>query len=112
MISLHFMYCIVHELLVVFIYCIICCTVNDKTICFSCKLFIVDLFVCLIVFLLFVELYMCFARAAFLRTAGAARARCIIALRGAEKQPKRARYMVFLGAARRAAVGDALIREH
>ena len=57
---------------------------------------------------------MCFARAAFLRTAGAARARCIIALllepalRGAEKQPKRARYMVFLGAARRAAVGDAL----
>ena len=55
------------------------------------------------------------ARAAFLVTAGAARARCIIArllelppIR-ALNQPKRARQMRFLGVARSAAVEDALI---
>ena len=54
------------------------------------------------------------ARAVFLRAAGAARARCIIArllepaLAAALNQPKRARQTGFLRAARSAAVGDAL----
>ena len=72
---------------------------------------------CLIVFLLFFEMYMWFVRAAravFLRAAGAARARCIIArllepaLAAALNQPKRARQIGFLRAARSATVGDAL----
>ena len=62
-------------------------------------------------------MYMWFVRAAravFLRAAGAARARCIIArllepaLAAALNQPKRARQIGFLRAARSAAVGDAL----
>ena len=62
-------------------------------------------------------MYMWFVRAAravFLRAAGAARARCIIArllepaLAAALNQPKRARQIGFLRAARSVAVGDAL----
>ena len=70
-------------------------------------------FVCLIIF----AMYMWFvrrARAVFLRSAGAARARCIIARllepaqARAPNQPKRARQTGFLRAALSTAVGDAL----
>ena len=74
-------------------------------------------FVCLIIFAPLFEMYMWFVRRArdvFLRSAGAARARCIIArllepaLAAALNQPKRARQIGFLRAALSATVGDAL----